>query len=115
MNTTDRVLKLLDVINEINDAVDGPGVDFLTLREDFSVPDTEGLTAEERTSLVNIFDEFNRRRERECPDLLVDFGYALYPLTHRAVGKPLAMVTHEGMLPRAYPQVSVAIAAISRS
>jgi dTDP-4-amino-4,6-dideoxy-D-glucose ammonia-lyase len=109
MNTTDRILKLLDVINEIHDAVGGPGLDFLTLREDFSVPEAEGLASEERRALVAIFDEFNRRRASECPDLQVDFGYALYPLSRGVVGEPLAMVTHEGMLPRAYPQVSVAI------
>jgi dTDP-4-amino-4,6-dideoxy-D-glucose ammonia-lyase len=109
MNTTDRVLKLLDVINEINDAVGGLGLDFLTLREDFSVPAAEGLAPEERRALVAIFDEFNRRRARECPDLQVDFGYALYPLSRGVVGEPLAMVTQEGMLSRAYPQVSVAV------
>jgi dTDP-4-amino-4,6-dideoxy-D-glucose ammonia-lyase len=109
MNTTDRVLKLLDVINEINDAVGGPGLDFLSLREDFSVPEADGLAPEERRALIAIFDEFNGRRARECPDLKVDFGYALYPLNRGVVGEPLTMVTHEGMLPRAYPQVSVAI------
>ena len=109
INTTDHVLKLLDVINEINGAVGGPGLDFLSLREDFSVPEADGLAPEERRALIAIFDEFNWRRARECPDLKVDFGYALYPLSRGVVGEPLTMVTHEGMLPRAYPQVSVAI------
>jgi dTDP-4-amino-4,6-dideoxy-D-glucose ammonia-lyase len=109
VNTTNQVLKLLDVIGEVNDAVGGRGIDFLTLREDFSTPVDEGLTPEERAMLVAIFAEFNERRQRECPELQVDFGYALYPLSEGMVGKPLAMVTHEGMLPRAYPQVSVAI------
>jgi dTDP-4-amino-4,6-dideoxy-D-glucose ammonia-lyase len=109
VNSTDQVLRLLDVIKEINDAVGGRGVDFLTLREDFSVPETEGLTAEERKRLVDIFARFNERRRTECPDLKVDFGYALYPLSQGLLGRPLAMVTHEGMRPRAYPQVSVAI------
>jgi dTDP-4-amino-4,6-dideoxy-D-glucose ammonia-lyase len=109
IDTTDQVLKLLDVIKEINEAVDGPGVDFLTLREDFSVPETEGLTSEERESLVDIFARFEEKRRDDCPELRVDYGYALYPLSQGRVGKPLAMVTHEGMLPRAYPQVSVAI------
>lgn len=109
VNTIDRVLRLLDLVIEIREAVGGPGIDFLTLREDFSVPETEGLTACERASLVEIFAEFNKRRARQCPDLKVDFGYALYPLSQGIVSKPLAMVTHEGMLPRAYPQVSVAI------
>lgn len=110
VNTTDQVLKVLDVIRDINAAVgDGEGVDFLTLREDFSVPETEGLTPEERARLVDIFKEFTVRQQRECPHLQVDFGYALHALSEGVAGKPLAMVTHQGMFPRAYPQVSVAI------
>ncbi|MGE0384282.1 MAG: Gfo/Idh/MocA family oxidoreductase [Gammaproteobacteria bacterium] len=110
INTTDQVLRVLDVIREINAAVDnGPGVDFLTLREDFSVPDTEGLTSEERAMLVDIFARFEHKRRAECPNLEVDYGYALYPLSQGVVWKPLAMVTAEGMYPRAYPQLSVAV------
>ncbi len=109
INTTGQVLRLLDLINEINRAVEGAGVDFLTLREDFSVPETEGLTPAERISLVEIFQQFKERRNRECPTLQVDFGYALYPLSEGAVWRPLAMVTHEAMLSKAYPQVSVAV------
>jgi len=109
MNGTDQVLRLLDLIRDINDRVDGPGVDFLTLREDFSVPETEGLTQEERQDLIDIFAQFKAKWHRECPDLQVDFGYALYPLTEGVMGNPLAMVAEDGMLPKVYPQVSVAI------
>jgi dTDP-4-amino-4,6-dideoxy-D-glucose ammonia-lyase len=110
VNTTDQVLRLLDLIRDINMAVhDGPGVDFLTLRENFNVIETEGLTPDERLWLVEIFKEFNERRRRECPELQVDFGYALYALSKGVLGKPLAMVTHRDMYPKAYPQVSVAI------
>jgi dTDP-4-amino-4,6-dideoxy-D-glucose ammonia-lyase len=109
IDSTDQVLTLLDVIKEINAAVGGRGVDFLTLREDFSVPETEGLTTEERERLVEIFREFEEKRRSDCPELKVDFGYALYPLSKGLVGKPLAMVTHQGMRPKAYPQVSVAV------
>lgn len=109
INSTGQILRLLDAIRDINEAVGGPGVDFLTLREDFSVPETEGLTAAERVALVEIFQEFKERQRRQCPSLKVDFGYALYPLSEGVVWRPLAMVTHDGMLPKAYPQVSVAV------
>jgi dTDP-4-amino-4,6-dideoxy-D-glucose ammonia-lyase len=109
VNTTHEVLRLLDLIAEIDAAVGGEGIDFLTLREDFSMREGEGLTRDERRSLVGIFEEFQHRRTGMCPRLSVDFGYALYPLAHGTMWKGLAMVGHDKMLPKAYPQVSVAI------
>ena len=109
VNTTGEVLRLVDLIAEINEAVGGPGIDFLTLREDFSRREGDGLTAEERCALVEIFCEFNQRRARLCPSLNVDFGYALYPLSEATVWPGLAMVGDDRMLPKAYPQVSVAL------
>jgi dTDP-4-amino-4,6-dideoxy-D-glucose ammonia-lyase len=109
VNTTGEVLRLLDLIAEINAAVDGPGIDFLTLREDFSIREGEGLSADERQRLVEIFQEFKDKRSRLCPDLSVDYGYALYPLSEGTFWKGLAFVGHDRMLPKAYPQVSVAL------
>ena len=109
VNTTGEVLRLLDLITEINEAVGGDGIDFLTLREDFSLREGEGLTVEERQTLVDVFQEFKDKRDRVCPNLSVDFGYALYPLSQGTMGKGLPMVGYDRMLPRAYPQVSVAI------
>ena len=109
VNTTGEVLQLLDLIAEINAAVPGQGIDFLTLREDFSIREGDGLTLDERQSLVDIFQQFHDRRRAVCPDLSVDFGYALYPLSQGMLGQGLAMVRHDKMLPKAYPQVSVAL------
>ena len=110
MNTTDQVLRVLDVIRAINAAVDnGPGVDFLTLREDFSVPEEGGLSAEERMALVDIFARFQAKQRADCPQLEVDYGYALYALSQGVMWKPLAMVKAIDMYPKVYPQVSVAI------
>ena len=108
-DAVDQVLKTLDVIADIDEACGGHGVDFLTLREDFSIPQGEGLSPDERHRLVTVFEEFADRRHRELPGLSVDFGYALYPLSEGVVGPGLAMVDHTGMLPKAYPQISVAI------
>ncbi|MBI3021866.1 MAG: Gfo/Idh/MocA family oxidoreductase [Candidatus Omnitrophica bacterium] len=109
---TEQVLRVLDLIGEINASVtNGRGVDFLTLREDFSVTEAEGLTPEERARLIDTFRIFRQRWQTEAmlSGLEVDFGYALLPLSEGVAGKSLAMVTHEQMRPKAYPQISVVI------
>ena len=117
----------VDYINDINSQVDnGRGVDFLTLREDFgSVTEInddvdkqvegrkyhlEGLmTDEQREELIDVFREFNERKDKECPDMHVDFGYAMVALGDGVLGKPLARVSGEQMRKSGYPQMSVAI------
>tara|TARA_Y100000592_G_scaffold19636_2_gene30104 strand:- start:7284 stop:8810 length:1527 start_codon:yes stop_codon:yes gene_type:complete len=123
----DTIIPLLDYIVEINSQVDnGKGIDFLTLREDFgSVTEinddvdksVEGrkyhldglMTDEQRENLINIFKKFNTRREKECPDMHVDFGYAMVALGDGVLGKPLARVTGKQMRKSGYPQMSVAV------
>ena len=69
----DHVPKLIDYIAEVNNNVDGPGIDFITIREDFgSVTDTIGddiertheldgfLSTSDRKILIDTFKEFNR-------------------------------------------------------
>jgi dTDP-4-amino-4,6-dideoxy-D-glucose ammonia-lyase len=109
---TEQALGVLDLIGEINASVtNGRGVDFLTLREDFSVTEAEGLTPEERARLIDVFRIFRQRWQTEAilSDLQVDFGYALFPLSEGVAGDSLAMVTHHQMRPKAYPQLSVVI------
>ena len=103
------VLPLLDYINEVNSKVEGPGIDFLTIRDDFgSVTEinddadksVEGrkyhlegfLSDKQRKNLLSLFNEFNKRRKTECPELHVDFGYAMMALGEGILGKPLARV-----------------------
>ena len=123
----DTIMPLLDYIVEINSQVDnGKGIDFLTLREDFgSVTEinddvdksVEGrkyhldglMSDEQRENLISIFKKFNTRREKECPDMHVDFGYAMVALGDGVLGKPLARVTGKEMRKSGYPQMSVAI------
>ena len=123
----DTILQLLDYINDINSKVDnGRGVDFLTLREDFgSVTEinddvdksVEGrkyhldglMTDEQREHLIDVFHEFNERKDKMCPDMHVDFGYAMVALGDGVLGKPLARVSGEQMRKSGYPQMSVAI------
>jgi dTDP-4-amino-4,6-dideoxy-D-glucose ammonia-lyase len=123
----DTILPLLDYINEIHDKVDnGPGIDFLTIREDFgSVTEikddvdksVEGrkyflegfLSEKQRKNLINIFNKFNKRKLIECPDMHVDYGYAMVALGEGILGKPLARVKGTGMRKSGYPQLSVAM------
>ena len=120
------VLPLLDYINEVNSHVDGQGIDFLTIRDDFgSVTEInddvdksvdgrkyhlEGfLSDKQRKKLVSLFNEFNKRRKIECPELHVDFGYAMMALGEGILGKPLARVKGTEMRKSGYPQLSVAM------
>ena len=123
----DTIMPLLDYIIDINSKVDnGRGVDFLTLREDFgSVTEinddvdksVEGrkyhldgfLSDKQRENLIDIFREFNLKKDKECPDIHVDFGYAMVALGDGILGKPLARVTGKQMRKSGYPQMSVAI------
>jgi len=123
----DTILPLLDYIIEVNSNVDnGQGVDFLTIREDFgSVTDIDDdadknvdgrkyyldgfLSEEQRKKLIGIFKEFNDRRDKECPNLHVDFGYAMVALGEGVLGKPLARVNGTQMRKSGFPQLSVAI------
>jgi dTDP-4-amino-4,6-dideoxy-D-glucose ammonia-lyase len=108
--TADQIVPLARLIAEINDAAGADrGIDFLTLREDFSVPEEQSLPLEERRRLVGVFQEFDTLTRRTCPGLDVDYGFALWALEQGIVGRPLAMVTERGMRPKAFPQVSVVV------
>ena len=125
----DTILPLLDYIIDVNSEIDGQGVDFLTIREDFgSVTDiddeadknVEGrkyhldgfLSEGQRKELIDIFKEFNDRIEKECPELHVDFGYAMVALGEGILGKPLARVSGTQMRKSGFPQLSVAVDSI---
>ncbi|MGH9161879.1 MAG: radical SAM protein, partial [Vicinamibacteraceae bacterium] len=105
------VLRLADLIAEINREAGGDRqIDFLTLREDYSVPPTEGVTPEERARLVEIFGELEHRRARDdLSQLRIDYGYALQALSEGAPGQPLEMASDTEMRPSGYPQISVVV------
>ena len=122
----DHISKLMDYITEVNLKVDnGRGIDYITIREDFgSVTDTGGndirlegkeheldgfLSKDNRIKLINSFEDFNNKKEKYCPDLNVDFGYALDALTEGVFVDQIKMVSGEEMRKSAYPQVSVSV------
>jgi dTDP-4-amino-4,6-dideoxy-D-glucose ammonia-lyase len=106
-----QVLELAELIAEVNrDAGNDRQVDFLTLREDYSVPVERGLSAAERARMVEILGALEERclRDDLC-DLQIDFGYALQAASEGVVGRPLEMVPYAHMRPHGYPQISVVV------
>jgi len=121
-----HIPKLMDYIIEVNSKVDnGAGIDFITIREDFgSVTDMgasdirleekehqlDGFLSEtDRKKLIKSFKEFHTKKEKHCPDLNVDFGYALDALSEGTFVDQIKMVSGDEMRGTAYPQVSVAV------
>ncbi len=122
--TMDHMLPLIDLIEDINSQVDnGPGIDFLTLREDFgsvtegSVADDENriyrlenfISKDDRKVLVDTFKTFKEEQNKRCPELHVDYGYALVSISEGIVGKSLMKVDGTDMRNSGYPQLSVAV------
>jgi len=123
-DNVNTIIPLIEYIKEINNSVqNGRGVDFLTIREDFgSVTDGDDidvkerkyhldgfLSTEQRKNLINTFKKFNEIRDKDCPNLHVDFGYAMVALGEGILGKPLARVSGKQMRVSGYPQMSVAV------
>ena len=55
------------------------------------------MKKEHRQKLISIFKEFNKKKSNDCPDLYVDFGYAMDSLSKGVLGKPLAKVNGKKM------------------
>jgi dTDP-4-amino-4,6-dideoxy-D-glucose ammonia-lyase len=106
----EEVLTLVELIASINRAAGGRQVDFLTLREDYSVPPDRGLTRGERERLAEIFEQLRSRvQQPDLCELKIDLGYALHSLSEGGWPTPLDMVEHRAMRPTGYPQVSVVV------
>ena len=120
----DQVLKILDVVREINQNVtNGKGVDFITLRDDFQAVTGHKIAKEEtkkytlnttmdeklREKLFNILKEFKSIREKEFPDLHVDYGYSIFAVSRGVTTQGLKMITSDKLPDFGYPQLSLAI------
>ncbi|MBA3884452.1 MAG: Gfo/Idh/MocA family oxidoreductase [Acidobacteria bacterium] len=106
----EEVLALAELITSINRAAGGRQVDFLTLREDYSVSPEDGLGRGERERLAEIFEQLRERvLQPDLCDLQIDLGYALHSLSEGGWPTPLDMVAHRAMRPRGYPQISVVV------
>jgi len=121
---TDQLVKILDLIKEINDNVpNGRGVDFLTLRDDYqsvtgNSEDTDidrkyrlnsKMDEKLRNILIEKIDEFKLKKKKLCPELFVDFGYSLEALSKKQFDKELLKVSSKDMREYGFTQMSVAI------
>jgi len=121
----DQVLKILDLVGEINKNVtNGRGVDFITLRDDFQSATGHDENAEEekkkyklhskmddelRKKLFEVLNEFKKIRENKFPDLHVDYGYSIFAVSRGVVSQGLNMIKSERLPDYGYPQLSLAI------
>jgi len=120
----DQLSSVLDLIKDINDQVkNGEGVNFLTLRDDYqSVTGNSNnfdkerkyklesiMNTEERKKLLNVIEEFNKKKNSICPDTYVDFGYSLESLSKGVFDKGLIKVKSNNMRKYGFTQFSVAI------
>ncbi len=103
-----QILELAELIAEINkESGAEQQIDFLTLREDYSYGDEKFETSEELSSVFNKLK--SRQKSSDLKDLYIDYGYALYGPSIGKSGVQLYSVTHNNMLPKGYPQISIVV------
>jgi dTDP-4-amino-4,6-dideoxy-D-glucose ammonia-lyase len=87
------------------------GLDFVTLREDYSATDADGLSMAQREALRDALSRLQRQTEPggTTPGLAVDLGYALDPLLHGWRAENLRFATEQQLRPELHAQVSVAV------
>lgn len=128
--TVDHLPRLIDTVAAINAQVPDKGIDFLAIREDFGSVTGQGLTIEgnpadskkrrlpellgpqHRQHLIEVFADFNAKRDKLCPGLPIDLGYAMAALNDGVLGHPLAKARYDEMRPGGFPQVGVVVDAI---
>jgi TDP-4-amino-4,6-dideoxy-D-glucose deaminase len=108
-NNSDDILLLLDFIEEIN-SKSGNQVDFLTLREDFSLEAKE-LSYEERKKLSDIFKTVDSRLKSDYLNKLhIDYGYALETIRQNKKSfESLKRINFEQIRPKMFPQISIMV------
>ena len=107
---TKDVLKLLDLIEEVNIKSNNQ-VDFLTLREDFR-EGAENILGEERKEIYNLFNEIQKRLEsKNLNKLHIDYGYALESIrkNQNSYQQPLKKVDYKQLRPKIFPQIAVMV------
>lgn len=98
------------VANIIEEVGDPRAIAFLSLREDYAARGGTAICGEERAQLR---DELFALRDffagHGMEELHLDFGYAMEGLMEGIEKSPVHRVTHEQMLGRGYPQISVVV------
>ena len=104
-------LRIVELIEDINRFVaPEEGLNFLTFREDYSVPPERGIPRDERAELVSIFGRIQEKASAgDLGNLEIDWGYGLSALAEGSVSRPLEMITPVEMRPEGFPTISVVV------
>ncbi len=120
----EQFLKIPEFVGNINSEVkNGRGFDFITLRDDYQsvtshsdTKDTERkyrldkpMDYEQRKNLVLHIKSFEKKRNKLCPDLFVDYGYSLDCLFKGQFDNGLMKINGDKMRSYGFTQISVAI------
>jgi len=105
-----QVPKVLDLITDVNDLSGAPrGIDFLTLREDYTPADSEEKY-EDHSALVSAFQDLRERSQHpQLKNLNIDYGYALHPISKGVKSSRLGSIQAVELVPKGYPQISIAV------
>jgi len=103
-----RLDSLLSFLRDIRDASGGTGIDFVSLRQDYSNRPDGKLRHSERHELIERLGAFDEVVSAEFPSLYVDYGYALSSML-LGQDAQLPHIAVSEMRPTAHPQVSVQV------
>lgn len=117
------LIEVLKFIKEINNQVEGVGINFLTLRDDYQSvtghnPDLDNIrkyrlqkemTVIQRKKLLEILQFFKNEVKKQTPNLHVDYGYSLEYLSNNIFDKGLVKVPGTALRKFGFTQMSVAI------
>tara|TARA_B100000212_G_C27363033_1_gene529098 strand:- start:80 stop:1576 length:1497 start_codon:yes stop_codon:yes gene_type:complete len=116
--------EVLLFIKEINNEVtNGEGINFLTLRDDYqSVTGrdenydkdrkyriTNTMCEDDRQNLLEIIGDFEKLKNKHCPDLHVDYGYSLEYLSQKIFDRGLVKIKGNEIRSFGFPQLSIAV------
>jgi len=116
--------KVINFIKNINDEIDnGPGINFLTLRDDYQSVTTHSkeldlerkyrlenkIKLDDRKKLINIIKNFDELKSEKCEKLHVDYGYSLEFLKRGYLDSGLIKVKGSEIRNFGFTQLSVAI------
>jgi dTDP-4-amino-4,6-dideoxy-D-glucose ammonia-lyase len=119
----ENLITVLKFIEEINSNIKGPGINFLTLRDDYqsvtgndpSLDDIRKyrlqneMTINQRKKLLEILQNFKFYKKNNLPNLHVDYGYSLEYLSNNIFDEGLAKVKGNKLREFGFTQMSVAV------
>ena len=62
-----------------------------------------------REKLFNILEEFSNIKDKEFPEMHVDYGYSIFAVSRGITNQGLNMITSDKLPSFGYPQLSLAI------